>query len=67
MGWYFRFGIGPFRYSAPLTSKKASPWYYGTVTVNGRQMKCYHRHRTLGAAENCARRALRTGDYSAFK
>jgi len=22
MGWYFRFGVGPFRYSAPLTSRK---------------------------------------------
>jgi hypothetical protein len=64
--------IGPVRSSLYLGSigldhkKKPAPYFYGKVTVNGREMRCCHHHRSLPAAVNCANTAERTGNYAYY-
>jgi hypothetical protein len=73
MGWRLSFGVGPFRYSAPLfpkrrrrrrPSRSAGPrpvarTYQGSARFeNGATWECSHGHRTPQAAD-CAQRYTR--------
>lgn len=42
--------------------RKQATWYYGKLTLDGQEIRCFHHHRSLGAAEACADTALRTGN-----
>ena len=63
--------LGPFHttlWSHTVRSRRRpAPYYYGKLTLDGKEIRCFHHHRSLGAAEACSATALRTGNIQGWK